>query len=525
MSITYQLTEEQEQCVEAAIQGKNIKIKAFAGSGKTSTLVAIANELQGRGLYLAYNKAIKDDALGKFPKNVECKTAHSLAYKKYARSLKGRVQNLNVFDIKCHVKVNSVHHYSDTDIAYGVLYLLKSFVNNSYVEIDHYVLAHSVFDTVIEHSANINLKEAALKNIAWEIANKIVEVASAYWQLCIAPNSKVPIEHDFYLKMFQLSSPNLASQYDYILFDECQDANPVLLDILSKQECQKIYVGDVHQQIYSWRGSINAFNKLEGEEYYLSQSFRFGDVIARIANIITGAKGEKKFLRGYNTVESQIINLDECKEPITTLCRTNAKIIEEVIKRHKKPIFVVGGVHEMLNLAKSGYALFIGNKRGVKHRKLKQFKDWKAMLYFNHKYQDAELTLLANLIKRYGESFLGVIYKIENANYTNHESDAEFIFSTIHKAKGREWKNVIVEDDFLIFSNNSSISLILSQEQEELNLIYVAVTRTMHNLDMRVGLHNFIKKLVGENKKLSTGANNASFEQEGIVIETPLAMA
>jgi hypothetical protein len=41
-----------------ALQGKDLKIKAFAGSGKTSTLVAIAKELQGRGLYLAYNKAI-----------------------------------------------------------------------------------------------------------------------------------------------------------------------------------------------------------------------------------------------------------------------------------------------------------------------------------------------------------------------------------------------------------------------------------------------------------------------------------
>ena len=38
----YQLTAEQKQCVEMAHHGKDLKIKAFAGSGKTSTLVAIA---------------------------------------------------------------------------------------------------------------------------------------------------------------------------------------------------------------------------------------------------------------------------------------------------------------------------------------------------------------------------------------------------------------------------------------------------------------------------------------------------
>lgn len=34
----YRLTDEQKQCVETARCGKDLKIKAFAGSGKTSTL-------------------------------------------------------------------------------------------------------------------------------------------------------------------------------------------------------------------------------------------------------------------------------------------------------------------------------------------------------------------------------------------------------------------------------------------------------------------------------------------------------
>ena len=40
---------------------------------------------------------------------------------------------------------------------------------------------------------------------------------------------EIEITHDFYLKKFQLSNPTL--NYDYILFDEGQDASMVMLDV------------------------------------------------------------------------------------------------------------------------------------------------------------------------------------------------------------------------------------------------------------------------------------------------------
>ena len=85
--------------MEIARQGKDLKIKAFAGSGKTSTLVAIAKELSGKGLYLAYNKSIQIDAVKKFPSHVDCKTAHSIAYRATVYRIKNRVRPLSIFDI------------------------------------------------------------------------------------------------------------------------------------------------------------------------------------------------------------------------------------------------------------------------------------------------------------------------------------------------------------------------------------------------------------------------------------------
>lgn len=482
-SISYELTDEQKKCVETARCGKDLKIKAFAGSGKTSTLVAIAKELPGKGLYLAYNKAIQMDAARKFPSHVDCKTAHSIAYRVLAYRIKDRVRTLSIFDITRYVDIKRIYSYEENDIAFLVLKLLRVFVNSDRNKIDHQFRLSRVFEEV----AGNNGEETRA------IINYVIDRAAEYWQRCTERGSTLPIEHDFYLKMYQLSNPDLSGVYDFILFDECQDANPVLLDILLKQKCQKIYVGDEHQQIYSWRGSINSFAKLGGEVCYLSRSFRFGNEISRLANIIITAKNEAQVLCGSASIESKLV-VNKLVAPFTVLCRTNARIIEKILAFQKHKLHVVGSVNEILNLAKSGYALFSGSPNKVEHVKLKHFKSWSAMLQFNHKYQDPDITFLAKLIKEHGASFKNIIKQIEDACYVD-ESMAAVTLSTIHKSKGREWNNVVLEDDFIIFTNEVPLEEILVYDIEELNLIYVGVTRTKANLLLTDGVSSFLKRL------------------------------
>jgi superfamily I DNA/RNA helicase len=482
-SFSYELTDEQRQCVETVRCGKDLKIKAFAGSGKTSTLVAIAKELSGKGLYLAYNKAIQTDAARKFPSHVDCKTAHSIAYRVLAYRIKDRVRTLSIFDITRYVDIKRIYGYEENDIAFLALKLLRVFVNSDRQKIDGQFRNSRIFEEV----AGNNGEETRA------IINYVIDRAAEYWQRCTERGSSLAIEHDFYLKMYQLSNPDLSGVYDFILFDECQDANPVLLDILLKQKCQKIYVGDEHQQIYSWRGSINSFAKLGGKVCYLSRSFRFGNEISRLANIIISVKNEAQLLCGSASIESKLV-VNKLAAPFTILCRTNARIIEKILAFQKQKLHVVGGVSEILNLAKSGYALFSGSPNKVEHVKLKHFKSWSAMLAFNHKYQDPDITFLAKLIKEHGASFKNIIKQIENACYVG-ENEAAVTLSTIHKSKGREWDNVVLEDDFIIFTNEVPLEEILVYDVEELNLIYVGVTRTKANLLLSTGVSSFLKRL------------------------------
>lgn len=70
-----------EQSAVIRWHGRRLVVNAFAGTGKTYTLVRYAlAKPESRMLYLAFNRAIRDEAEQKFPFNVECKTSHQLAW-------------------------------------------------------------------------------------------------------------------------------------------------------------------------------------------------------------------------------------------------------------------------------------------------------------------------------------------------------------------------------------------------------------------------------------------------------------
>jgi len=78
-------TSEQSECLRQFETGENLKISAYAGTGKTSTLQLIARSTSEPATYLAFNRAIANEAIRKFPPNVDCRTIHSLAYQAVAK--------------------------------------------------------------------------------------------------------------------------------------------------------------------------------------------------------------------------------------------------------------------------------------------------------------------------------------------------------------------------------------------------------------------------------------------------------
>lgn len=76
------------------------------------------------------------------------------------------------------------------------------------------------------------------------------------------------------------------------------------------------------------------------------------------------------------------------------------------------------------------------------------------------------------------------------------DSISEIVLSTAHKAKGLEFPIVILADDFLPRSGDSPLEqLSLDDHRENLNILYVAVTRATKELVLNLDLFNLCYKM------------------------------
>jgi hypothetical protein len=85
-----------------------------------------------------------------------------------------------------------------------------------------------------------------------ELVDHILPIARRAWRAVLDPhNWTVSFSHSHYLKLWADMHPQVGAPGGYIMFDEAQDANPLLRSIVADQDhLQRIYVGDENQAIY-----------------------------------------------------------------------------------------------------------------------------------------------------------------------------------------------------------------------------------------------------------------------------------
>ena len=262
-------TEEQKHAVGLAKISNSVKVNAAAGAGKSYLLRQIAKSQNSRFLYLTFNRLLADEAKRTFPRNTECMTAHGFAY----RQLDGSR------------KLNKKLSRKMTGELGGELLGLDGRSGDKEEIVD--LLIQTIEKFAI--SAQDRISEIHLPSLDFSTGQKerYTGLARDLWALMSSRSNTIPITHDMYLKVFQLRNEDLHGQYDCILVDEGQDFSPVMLQIIQQSKCRRVIVGDRHQQIYSFRGSINALDELKNsDEAVLSQSFRYGDQIAEFAKHI-----------------------------------------------------------------------------------------------------------------------------------------------------------------------------------------------------------------------------------------------
>lgn len=471
---SFAITKEQSAAIDNARLGESFKIMAYAGTGKTTTLQLISDAQGGKGIYLAFNKGIAEHARQKFHSGVDCRTFHSLAYRHVERGItdKLRLPRLSPTIMAREYQLEPIPIRRLMSGRYENFTLnasrLASLVSNA---------VNQFCSTNAQHPAprHVITPEWMHEDDAAALQKHLYPFVERRWLESIDTRHQAGIGHDIYLKKWALSNPVIHS--DYILFDEAQDADPLMLGILLKQQnSQVIYVGDANQQIYAWRGAVNAMQQLPLPASRLTQSFRFGEQIAQVANLFLTELGETTPLHGLADLSSIVDSKPYPKKRDAILCRTNARAMELLLSG------LVQGHKVALQADHDRLAKFVDAASALKQGRkvfdvpeLSWFSSWHEVHEYCETHDGSDIKSLVRLIDEHGtEPLKRALAKISPV------AEADYVISTAHKAKGLEWHHVQIEDDY-----NFKISKDLAQiSVEELRLLYVACTRAKSGLNV-----------------------------------------
>jgi superfamily I DNA/RNA helicase len=490
MAQEFRLTHEQREAIDASLEGDSTKIEAGPGTGKTETLVTMAKykaRMHGpyapaaQGRYLAYNRKMADEARTRLPKNCQASTVHGLAYREVGqRFAEGRL-GMRI-PARRAAEIGGVlgdqlflgKPFSQAAIGYVMLDWVSRFCQSADPVLG---LKHFPTGSFLGHLTEEDQKNReGLKRLREQFARETLGPTQKLWERMsnINEDISVPTTHDVYLKLWVMSEPKIKGAF--FLLDEAQDANPLMLQLMAGQDGQAIYVGDRYQQLYSWRGAVNAMAEIQTKrEVWLTQSFRFGQDVADVANsVLVGMLDAKPILRGNPEKTSVVRPIDGA--PDFLLCRTNAAAVESAIAFDNRGHSVelrasVSGMKATLRGARE-----LADIGRTEHQALCNFQDFSELREYVSSGAGKDLKVLVDLIDQHG--FSGAERLLDKLGNTDGTRQVDVAVGTVHGAKGLQWPRVRLADDFMPRSNARF-------SHEEGHALFVAVTRAESELDVQ----------------------------------------
>jgi superfamily I DNA/RNA helicase len=469
------LTNEQTKIINIQnVDKKIIVIEAFAGTGKTSTMFEFIKKHNDKNiLYLTFNSGLSSDTHGKFGNihNVDIMTVHALAHK--------------------YLISNSFLDPNKTKV--GKL-------ENNYL-IEHFRLESLTHKQIIRKCNYIRNKIECFCSISEKEHIVDRDIASIWSEMVHGKCNQVT--HDMYLKWFQLM--NVKLDYDIIILDEAQDSTPCVISLVMSQKCTRVMIGDIHQQIYRFRGVENPFKAikhLKHERYTLTTSFRYGKKLACITNIFLHTfKDESNDITSLNNntqIKLASIGIQNLEKGVVILSRTNFKLFENLLicLFNSKKIFVINRTFKCekeSNIVQDFINIENGKTALVKSKKLRGFNNIQDLKEFFFDIDNSKWKLRLKLYELYGGVLRHHWLHLQQ-QLVDTMNDADCILSTVHQTKGMEFDDVFLSDDFSKFKYDDVGNIRnLCWDLDNYNLMYVALTRAKHNVYITADMHNFLK--------------------------------
>lgn len=467
-------TDQQAEIMDVLPTGCNVKVIAGAGTGKTETMNQAARRMSGRGLFTAFNRDIVEDAGARFPRHVKCMTTHKLAYAamvdQYGRRLRrSRSRQPSKILAKMLGITESITFATD-----GVVVRPWVLARLANAAVERFCTTARDELTTWDVPRQNGLSETQQA----EVAQAALRYARTLWtdiQLTDQDGGgRFNVNPNHLLKLFAMRKPRLP--LDFILLDEAQDTNPVVADLFKRQtHAQLIAVGDPAQAINEWRGAVDALTHWPAEiTLTLTRSFRFGEAIAEEANKWLALLGTDLRLIGAGGPS----RVGECADPDAVLCRTNGAAAHEVLTAlaDGRRVALTGKTAETIG-ALATACLQLQDGKPTTHPELALFHTWGQV----QDYVDEEdgsggdLAAFVDMIDKHGADVV-----LDAMANLSPATEADTVVSTIHKAKGLQWKRVRI-GDFREPMDEGGNPLPVSKP--DLRLAYVAVSRAQELLD------------------------------------------
>lgn len=506
-------TTEQSKINYLLKEGKDIKVAALAGTGKSTTLRYLAKANPNKTfLSMCFNAANAEESNNhpEKPGNIFYSTVHSLAYGVIMsdKSMKAKLGRWLDFDdipdeqlfklVSYLTKDNSPAFKKRTLCSKMIQQLIIKFCQSDYYSKDFPKLIREYFTPKVIEDNFLEPDESFYTTME--------EIVKAYWDRLIDPGYPDKITHDVYLKIFQLRDYKIQSFWsqkfkryltpEILCLDEFQDANPVIEAIVRNQDhLQRIIVGDDNQQLYAWRGAGNALSNFEDFEVCsLTETFRSCQDIVDKANIVLQYGSDLQ-------MQTKVEKKEVVKKAY--LSRTNAESLKKALEfiEAGKSIYIGLDFEDIFSKLWHISALTFGQQPKYPDKDMLKIMD-KAALQKAIAIND-EIAIYTKLLPLLIQLYGNLTHAKEVLKGTV-DTSAEWTLSTIHKSKGLEWDYVEIAKDFFreydsetdtIELDDMAICKRLESEEDVRCLLYVAVTRAKYDVKVPSYLEFLFEKI------------------------------
>lgn len=437
----------------------------FTITHNTTSLVEGARYIpRGKSaLFCAFNKHIKEELQLKLPHHVKASTLHSIGF----QAIRNRFKITTLDTFKCFK-------------------LAEEIIGNKN---ENFALIHSVCDAVGFCKATLTDVPSKIEGIidqyGIDLCETNIDIFIKYVMLTLRACKEKTNTVDYndmiwFPFVYRIQPP----KFDYVFIDEAQDLNRAQIELAlscSATGGRIIAVLDNFQAIYSFMGADSKMfevlkERLSPKELKLPICYRCPRLIVESLQSLV-----PDILPWDGSKDGEIIDLEidnlikTAKAGDVVISRTNAPLIKNCMK------FIKAGIPANMLGRDIGdgltYLIKKSKKKTVKGL-LTYLNSWSAkeisrVTARNPKANTDFITDKVECIEMMCDGVTNVDDVIKNIDYLFQDGDTSklVLFSSAHKFKGMEAKNVFVLTDTLRSFN-----------QEERNIIYVALSRSKEKL-------------------------------------------